>query len=47
MPVARREPAKAIRLRAEQAAADKDQGKRDANNQCFSHFCLLKKPNCR
>jgi hypothetical protein len=46
VPVAGREERKtatrAICLRAEQAAADKDQRKRDSNNQCFSHFYLLK-----
>jgi len=46
VPVARRQAgqtaATAICLRGEQAAADKDQGKRDSNNQYFSHFYLLK-----
>ncbi len=46
IPVARREGGKraatATCLGAEQAAAHKDQGKRDSNNQYFSHFYLLK-----
>jgi hypothetical protein len=31
-----------IRLRAEKAAADEDQRKRQCNNQFFAHFYLLK-----
>ena len=45
VPVAGREAGQAATaatcLRAEQAAADKDQGKCDSDNQCFSHFFLL------